>query len=235
YRPFSWLTFDGSYGTDRLNQRVSNFLARGLIGANTTSESETPGSLALNTFNNQASNTQANATTSFTLGRLHSTTRATYLYEDERDNTFNTTTSKLLVASVPDLQAGHPSTLNSGSTIQNIKTMNAFVTQNFNYGDRYLLQLLGRRDGSSLFGADNRWKNFYGISGAWRVSQDFHIPGVQELKIRAARGTAGLRPGFDYQYETYSVSAGQLSKNTIGNKNLEPAVQTENEVGLNAS
>jgi TonB-dependent SusC/RagA subfamily outer membrane receptor len=197
YRPFSWLTLDGSYGTDRLNQRVTNFLDRGLLGSNTTEENETAGSLSLNTNNNQASNTQANATTNFTLGQLHSTTRLTYLYEDERNNNFNTSTSKLLVASVPDLQAGDPATLNAGSTIQNIRTINGFITQNLNYGDRYLLQLLGRRDGSSLFGSANRWKNFYGVSGAWRVSEDIKIPGVQELKIRAARGTAGLRPGFE--------------------------------------
>ncbi|MEO7366907.1 MAG: hypothetical protein ABIZ36_03060, partial [Gemmatimonadaceae bacterium] len=44
-----------------------------------------------------------------------------------------------------------------------------------------------------------------------------------------------LRPGFEYQYETYSVSAGTISKNTVGNKDLKPAKQTENEVGLNAS
>jgi hypothetical protein len=97
------------------------------------------------------------------------------------------------------------------------------------------MQLVGRRDGSSLFGANNRWANYYGISGAWRISQDFHIPGFQDLKIRAARGTAGLRPGFEYQYETYSVSAGTISKSTLGNKDLRPAKQTENEVGLNAT
>jgi hypothetical protein len=97
------------------------------------------------------------------------------------------------------------------------------------------MQLVGRRDGSSLFGAANRWANYYGLSGAWRISQDFHIPGFQDLKLRAARGTAGLRPGFSYQYETYSVGAGQISKSTVGNKELKPAKQTENEVGVNAS
>ena len=89
--------------------------------------------------------------------------------------------------------------------IQNIRTMNGIVVQNFNYGDRYLLQLVGRRDGSSLFGSNNRWKNFYGISGAWRISEDFNdsrLPGAQDSR---GRGTAGLRPGFEYQYETYSV------------------------------
>jgi len=94
---------------------------------------------------------------------------------------------------------------------------------------------VGRRDGSSLFGRANRYANYYGFSGAWRITEDIKISGFQELKIRAARGTAGLRPGYIYQYETYSVAAGQLTKNQVGNRDLEPALQTENEVGINAS
>ncbi len=235
YRPFGWLTFDGSYGTDRLNNRTTNFLDRGLVGTNTVVQSESQGSLRLDQDNNQASNSQASALASFGLGKLNSATRLTYQYEDERNTTFFTSTAALKVASVPDLQAGDPTTLQSNSTIQNIRTINGSVVQNFNYGDRYLVQLVGRRDGSSLFGAANRWANYYAFSGAWRITEDFKIPGFQELKLRAGRGTAGLRPGFAYQYETYSVFAGTLSKNTVGNKDLEPALQTENEVGINAS
>jgi TonB-linked SusC/RagA family outer membrane protein len=239
YRPFTWLSFDGSYGTDRLNDKTTNFYDRGLLNQNNT-DVETPGvgSLALASANNVSSNSQIGGTARFSLGDLHSTTRLAYLYEDTRNSSFGSGFSKLLVASVPDLQSGDPlqiSALNTLSNIQNIRTMNGSVTQNLNYADKYLVQLLGRRDGSSLFGAANRWNNFYQLSGAWRITQDIHIPGFQELKIRAARGTAGLRPGFDYQYETYSLAAGQLSKNTVGNKELKPAVQTENEIGINAS
>jgi len=235
FRPFTWLTFDGSYGTDRLNQRVNNFLDRGLVGSNTTTQNETSGSLRIDQNNNQASNSQASALANFSLGQLHSATRATYQFEDERNNTFFTSSSALKVASVPDLQGADPATVNANSSIVNIRTMNGNVVQNFNYGDRYLFQLVGRRDGSSLFGSNNRWANYYNVSGAWRITNDFKIPGVQELKLRAARGTAGLRPGFDYQYETYSVFAGNTSKQNLGNKDLKPAKQTENEVGINAS
>ena len=242
YRPFSWLALDASYGTDRLDQRVSNFYDRGLLTGNAQVETPGTGSLQINTLNQVASNSQANATTNFSLASLRSTTRFTYLYEEERNNAFGIGFSRLSIASVPDVQAADQTSITgvgdgfaNGSQIQQIRTMNGFITQNFNYDDRYLLQILGRRDGSSLFGAANRWKNFYGISGAWRVTQDFAIPGFQELKIRAARGTAGLRPGFEYQYETYAVASGALSKNTIGNKDLQPAVQTESELGINAS
>ncbi|HEY8164080.1 MAG TPA: SusC/RagA family TonB-linked outer membrane protein [Gemmatimonadaceae bacterium] len=239
WRPFSWINFDGSYGTDRLNERTTNFYDRGLLNTGNT-DVETPGvgSLVLQNTANTSANSQIGANLKFDLGRLHSTTRVAYLYEDERDNFNQTGFSKLLVASVPDLQAADPTQLATGNTtsnIENIRTMNGIVTQNLNFDDRYLVQLLGRRDGSSLFGSDNRWNNFYQVSGAWRVTQDFKIPGFQELKIRAARGTAGLRPGFEYQYETFNVAAGQLTKATIGNKLLKPAIQTENEVGVNAS
>jgi TonB-linked SusC/RagA family outer membrane protein len=239
YRPFTWLAFDGAYGTDRLNERSTNFYDRGLLNTGNT-DVETPGigSLSLFSSADQSSNSTLGATAHFTLGSLRSTTRVSYLYEEDRYNQFGAGFSKLLVASVPDLQSGDPTQISTGATtslIQNTRTQNGSVVENINFADRYLVQVLGRRDGSSLFGVDSRWNNFYQLSGAWRITQDIHIPGFQELKVRAARGTAGLRPGFDYQYETYSLSGGQLSKNTIGNKLLKPAVQTENEVGVNAS
>jgi TonB-linked SusC/RagA family outer membrane protein len=242
YRPWKWLTVDGAYGTDRLNQRSQNFYDRGLLADNPSVETASQGSIAINSVNLVSTNSQLNTTGTFSLGKLHSTTRLTYLYEEERNVALGVGFSKLNVASVPDIQAGDPAQLTgtgdgtgNGSANQQIRTLDGFVTQSLNYGDRYLVQLLGRRDGSSLFGAANRWNNFYGVSGAWRVTQDFKIPGVQELKLRAARGTAGIRPGFEYQYETFAVSSGQIFKNTLGNTKLKPAVQTENEVGLNAT
>ena len=240
YRPTGWLTLDASYGTDRLNQRSNNYYARDLLDPNNTDE-ETPdrGNFRIQTANNVASNTQVNATTNFQFSQLRSTTRLTYLYEDEIRRDFGSQTGILSVFGIPNFdaapQSGSSAQDSIGSHLFTIKTLNGFITQNFNYGDRYILQVLGRRDGSSLFGSANRWHSFYGISGAWRISEDFHIPGFQDLKIRAARGTAGVRPGFEYQYETYTLFQGQLSKATVGNPDLKPAVQTENEVGVNAS
>lgn len=236
YRPLSWLNLDASYGTDRLNGRVSNFYERDLLNTSATDvETPSPGSLGISNSQNIAANTQVNVTGTFQFGQLRSTTRVTGLYEDERNSFNSVAASKLLVGSVPDLQAADPLQLTPTSSIEPIRTINGFITQNFNFKDRYLMQLLGRRDGSSLFGAANRWQSYYGISGAWRISEDFTLPGVQEFKIRAAKGTAGIRPGFDNQYETYTLSQGALSKATVGNKDLKPALQTETEFGVNLS
>src|SRR5256886_1482963 len=52
-------------------------------------------------------------------------------------------------------------------------------------------------------------------------------------KLRASYGTAGLRPTFDAQYETFAVIGGVPVKQTLGNKTLEPARSAETEVGGN--
>jgi outer membrane receptor protein involved in Fe transport len=101
------------------------------------------------------------------------------------------------------------------------------------YKDRYLFDGMFRYDGSSLFGRDARWNSYYRLSGAYRLSQDLTIPGVSELKIRAAYGTAGIRPGFDWQYQIFSLSQGIATKSQNGNTALKPSKTTEAEVGLN--
>jgi len=99
--------------------------------------------------------------------------------------------------------------------------------------DRYLIDGLVRWDGSSLFGPDSRWQTYYRVSGAYRVTQDVHINGIDELKLRASYGTAGLRPTFDAQYETFAIVGGVPVKQTLGNKALKPARSGEMEIGAN--
>ncbi|MCP4608378.1 MAG: hypothetical protein GY845_06670, partial [Planctomycetes bacterium] len=48
-------------------------------------------------------------------------------------------------------------------------------------------------------------------------------------------GTAGNRPAFFAQYETYNVSSGSVSKGNLGNKALKPELATEQEIGLEIS
>jgi hypothetical protein len=64
---------------------------------------------------------------------------------------------------------------------------------NYNYNDKYLTSLTFRRDGSSLFGENNRWGNFPSASVAWRISrEDFWKSGtVNDLKLRASYGSLG--------------------------------------------
>jgi hypothetical protein len=231
YRPFDWLSLDANYGTDRANVRERQYDFRGLLneGGNPSD-----GNLRFETQNNVAENLQFSATGSHLFfNSVASRTRLSYLLENLDNVNFLAQAGKLNVTQVPDLAAGDDAnrTINSGINTQ--RTLNYLVAQSFDIKDRYIIDALYRRDGSSLFGPEERWQDFYRVAGAWRVSEDFRIPGVQELKLRAARGTAGLRPQFADQYETYSLSGGQATKQQLGNKGLKPAIQTEDEFGIN--
>lgn len=231
YRPNDWLSFEAVYGTDRLNSRNHTYTPRGYL-----TEGGTPGtgSMSIGTSNAVQYNAQvtATATRRWFDDQVATTTRLQYLYEQDDSRSLSGSGSVFTVDAVPDLDWFLTANRSSGSSMTMERTRDFAVVQDVDIRDRYILSLLYRRDGSSLFGADERWADFYRVSGAYILTEDFQVPGFDHIKLRAARGTAGLRPGFAYQYETYSSSGGNPVKSTLGNRNLRVAEVAENEFGL---
>ncbi len=69
-----------------------------------------------------------------------------------------------------------------------------FGRLNYSYKDKYLLTLVGRTDGSSVFAEGNKYAFFPSVAGAWKISeedfmQDQNI--FQDLKLRASWGKSG--------------------------------------------
>ncbi|MCY4001884.1 MAG: SusC/RagA family TonB-linked outer membrane protein [Bacteroidetes bacterium] len=123
----------------------------------------------------------------------------------------------------------------TGNFTRTIRSEAYYVTAGLDYDDKYIVDVFFRRDGSSLFGAEERWQSYYRGSAAWRISEESFWPSnipISELKLRASLGTAGGRPRFQAQYETLSLINGVLSKSTLGNAFLKPELQTELELGL---
>jgi TonB-linked SusC/RagA family outer membrane protein len=122
-----------------------------------------------------------------------------------------------------------------GSSFTSQRLIGMFAGLNLDYKQKLIGDFLIRRDGSSLFGADNRWATFGRGSVAYRPSQESWWPWrdlLNEFKLRASYGTAGGRPSFSAQYETFSIgSGGALSPGQLGNVNLKPESNTETEVG----
>jgi len=74
------------------------------------------------------------------------------------------------------------------------KSTSVFGTINYSLLDKYLFSFVGRRDGSSKFGPQNRYGNFFSYSGGWRVSKETFMQDVNwvnDLKLRAAYGENG--------------------------------------------
>lgn len=63
----------------------------------------------------------------------------------------------------------------------------------YKFEDKYLLNAVIRRDGSSRLSTSNKWGNFPSVSAAWRISQEdfFNSKWIDELKLRASYGTLG--------------------------------------------
>ncbi|GAA4435073.1 TonB-dependent receptor [Ravibacter arvi] len=78
---------------------------------------------------------------------------------------------------------------------------------NYTFRYRYVLNLTGRRDGSSRFGPENRFANFGAVGAAWLFGEEKWMNGLRFLssgKLRASYGLTGNDRIGDYQYlDTY--------------------------------
>ena len=118
-----------------------------------------------------------------------------------------------------------------------------FTQWRYDYDSRYYGELSLRRDGRSNFGFNNRYGNFFSVSGAWNINNEswFKADWVDQLKLRAAFGSVGNVPTSLYpSYSLYSVGAtynenpGALISQ-IGNKDLTWEKTYTTGVGVDAS
>jgi TonB-linked SusC/RagA family outer membrane protein len=104
-----------------------------------------------------------------------------------------------------------------------------FGRVNYGYRERYLFTANLRADGSSRFGAANRWGVFPSAAVGWRISEeDFmkRAPQVSNLKVRASYGVTGNQNGID-NFQSLGLWGGQAGGlrggggtvpiNTVGN------------------
>ena len=119
-----------------------------------------------------------------------------------------------------------------------------FATLNFRWADKYILNLNGRRDGSSVFGNNRQFGNFGSATGAWIISEEPWFkslrPVVDFLKIRAGYGMVGGSSITPYSYiNTYGISSNSyegglgLSPQNLANPYLHWETGRNTEVGLN--
>lgn len=87
------------------------------------------------------------------------------------------------------------------------RLMSLFTRVNYDYDDRYMATASFRREGSSKFGANHRWGNFWAISGGWRISKENFmkpVTWVNDLKLRVGYGVTGNNDfGSGYTIRTY--------------------------------
>lgn len=116
-----------------------------------------------------------------------------------------------------------------------------FLRANYNFAGKYFLSGSLRRDGSSRFGADNRWGNFYSLGASWIASKESFLKDVSFVdlvKIRTSFGVTGNAAignfpsqGLYVYGQDYDGSPGG-SPSQIGNPNLTWETQENFNIGL---
>jgi TonB-linked SusC/RagA family outer membrane protein len=107
---------------------------------------------------------------------------------------------------------------------ESVYKYNAFFGRiNYSWDDRFIVNLTGRRDGSSRFGPAQQFANFGAVAGAWIFSNQTFVKNQMEFlsfgKLRASYGTSGNDQIGDYQFfDTY----GSNGTNYSGTVGLEP-------------
>lgn len=183
-----------------------------------------------NRRNNQ--NTQITLNLSQKFNALMVRSKLSYLYENNEYESNYISSSKFVVAGIETFE--NFKEISDASSYKEIeRAQNYFAIASLDYAGKYLLDGMFRYDGSSLFGEHARWNPYFRVSGAYRISEDININGIQELKIRAAHGTAGIRPGYNWHYSLYGLTNGNTSPSQKGNPGLKPSKTAETEFGLN--
>lgn len=94
----------------------------------------------------------------------------------------------------PELNLGSSATMMNWSSATDYALASFFGRANYNYADRYLLELNVRMDGSSRFAAGKQWGTFPSASFGWRISEESFMQeasSIDNLKLRLSYGQLG--------------------------------------------
>ncbi|MBC9915556.1 SusC/RagA family TonB-linked outer membrane protein [Chitinophaga varians] len=123
--------------------------------------------------------------------------------ENQRDNasfTLEGYTSDNLLGSI----AAAPSVGNKSSDDSKYRYEALFARLNYAYSNKYIVNLTGRRDGSSRFGPDKRFSNFGAAGLAWIFTNEsffsHHVQFLSYGKLRGSYGITGNDQIGDYKY-----------------------------------
>lgn len=83
------------------------------------------------------------------------------------------------------------------------KAIGYYFNANYAYNNKYMLQFSFRHDGSSKFGRDKRFGNFFTVGGGWNIQKEAFMQNVKfinQLKLRASYGSTGNTPGSAFSH-----------------------------------
>ena len=119
-----------------------------------------------------------------------------------------------------------------------------FMDAHYSYEDKYYVSGSFRRDGSSVFGSNHRWGNFWSVGGKWRVSGEEFLKDnsiITNATLRASYGTVGNQDidwyaarGFYSSGYNYNEKPG-MTPTSISNSDLTWETSKKFDIGFDLS
>lgn len=234
------LTFKLQYGFDRAT--TANNILRPSFNSGINKRDAAYIQQGTNTFSSD--NTTASLFYSKTLNDAHNFDLLVVAEEfssTARNTTANNTNG------ITDLIPVVKGTSNSGNALYEYALVSYIGRLNYDFKGKYLLSASLRRDGSSRFGANNRWGTFPAMSVGWILSEEDFLKdssSISSLKLRGSWGvtgndgsndyvySAGLEQGFNYVGLGYNDGWSSFG---ASNPDLKWEESTQTNIGLDAA
>ncbi len=167
-------------------------------------------SLANNDLFNYTVNNRLDFDKSFGLHNLSIT--AFHEFYNSKTNTMATSKQTLNNSLLDPYQLSNYSKILTSTGTKTVYTLNSFAgLLDYNYDKKYFVSGSLRRDASSRFGENNKYGNFWSVSGGWNIARENFLADtkIKTLKLRASYGTVGndasIPDYVNYDYTSFGL------------------------------
>ncbi|WP_374163668.1 TonB-dependent receptor [Arcticibacter sp. MXS-1] len=248
YKPFKWLNAEVAYApkyaeslTKNFRKAVQSYFPNGSPSFLTPQRSTLTQGSTQSVYNNM----RATLTGSHSVGHHAFKLLLGMSREDFSTEYISGYRDTYVLPDYPVLDAGSAANQVASGSGEEWALQSFFGRLNYNFKEKYLLELNARYDGSSRFLKDNRYGFFPSASLGWRVSEENFMAGLKEVvsnaKIRASWGSLGNQLIGTYPFVS-SVNLGSYTFNgtiintgylsTLANKAIAWESTEEKNVGL---
>lgn len=198
-------TYDGTYIEDS-NHRKTFFITKP-SGEQSPRGGSSPNSMTRNMYKYQHHTINAFTSYEKIFGDHYVSALLGYTQELYDDLRLNGSNDNLYSDEVPMISLTYGVNRNAADYASQLAIRGGFGRINYNYKEKYLLELNGRYDGTSRFLKDVRYKFYPGVSAAWVLSKEtFWEPllnTVNQFKVRGSYASLGDQVFTDSRYPFY--------------------------------
>ncbi|GCC52232.1 TonB-dependent receptor [Chryseotalea sanaruensis] len=225
YKPMDGLTLKSTIGANYQVYRRDYYVQPGSVLDGYVGDPLAPGSKTDNGHDRFQYNWTNTANYNFKVADLHNIDVLVGTEFIKRDLQSFTLSSKGF-PSKKFVTQNNASAIVSGNTARTQWSLwSQFGQVSYNMNEKYFATASLRRDGSSRFGADNKFGTFWSASAGWNAHEESFLSGIdliEQLKLRASVGTSGNVP------DQFYAAVGLFGFGGYNNQNTSVPTQLEN-------